>query len=406
MRSSAPKVLLIAPQPFYLDRGTPMNVKLLAQVLGDAGYRIDLLVFPGGSDVSLPNVHVIRLPNIFRIRTIPAGPSRSKLAFDFLMCFFAFPLCLCRRYDVIHGVEEGGLLAVVLGRLFQRARVFDMDSSMSEHLKYSGFVRSRRLLLLARRIEAWAIAHSTMVLTMCSALTETATRLAPKAHIVQIEDIPPPDTAVPDPEMTGELQNEFQLRDVQVVLYTGNLEAYQGIDLLLQAWTLVLQKRKGSNPPVLILLGGPEEKVEYYRKKAAEFGLDSSVELIGPRPLYEMSSWMKLSHVLVSPRIKGENTPLKIYSYMASGRPVVATRCKTHTQVLSDQTAFLSDPDPLHFGQTILEALNNTRQAEERAARARILVEQKYNYDVFKSKLLVAYSQLLDDISVTGVQRL
>ena len=48
--------------------------------------------------------------------------------------------------------------------------------------------------------------------------------------------------------------------------------------------------------------------------------------------------------VLVSPRLKGLNTPMKIYSYLDSGTAVLATRLRTHTQVLDDRTAYLVDP--------------------------------------------------------------
>jgi hypothetical protein len=73
------KILMLAPQPFYSDRGTPMNIRLLVQVLGEAGYHVDLLVFPTGRDVELRNVKIIRLPNILRVHQIPAGPSLTKL---------------------------------------------------------------------------------------------------------------------------------------------------------------------------------------------------------------------------------------------------------------------------------------------------------------------------------------
>jgi glycosyltransferase involved in cell wall biosynthesis len=387
-------VLVIAPQPFYLDRGTPINVKLFTHVLGEAGYEVDLLVFPCGQDVHIPNVHVIRLPNIFRVSSIPAGPSKAKLAFDLLLCLSAAALCIRNRYDVIHGVEEGGFLAVSLGTILRRASVFDMDSCMSKQLEYSGFIRSRRLLHLASRMEAWALGRSSIVLTMCSALSASAAHLAPHAKIFQVEDIPPPAGSGPDLVLIDHLRDTFRLWDLPVVLYTGNLESYQGIDLLLQAWSFVLRRLRGSQRPVLVLVGGPMERVEYYRQMAADGEMGDWVRLVGPRPLNEMSTWMEISDVLVSPRAEGDNTPLKIYSYMASGRPVVATRRATHTQVLSEETAFLADPEPIDLGQALVEAISNKDLAGKRAAQARELVERKYTFDVFKSKILEAYSWL------------
>ena len=79
-----------------------MNVRLICQVLGEAGHGVDLLVFPTGQDVKLKNVNIIRVPNLFRVRHIPAGPSVKKLAFDFIITLFACCLLVTRKYDVIN----------------------------------------------------------------------------------------------------------------------------------------------------------------------------------------------------------------------------------------------------------------------------------------------------------------
>ena len=55
------KILLLAPQPFYTQRGTPIAIRNLASVLGDAGHQIDMLTYPGGIDVALPNTQITRL---------------------------------------------------------------------------------------------------------------------------------------------------------------------------------------------------------------------------------------------------------------------------------------------------------------------------------------------------------
>jgi glycosyltransferase involved in cell wall biosynthesis len=73
--------------------------------------------------------------------------------------------------------------------------------------------------------------------------------------------------------------------------------------------------------------------------------------------------------VLVSPRCRGENTPFKIYTYLASGRPLVATRIPTHTQLLDDTLAWLVEPTPEGLAFGIREALARKEEARERAGR-------------------------------------
>ena len=391
------KILMIAPQPFYVDRGTPMNVRLLCKVLGEAGHSVDLLVFPTGIDVVLENVNIIRLPNVFRVHSIPAGPSLIKLAFDVLLTVKVFCLCLKKKYDVIHGIEEGGFLAVIMGKLFRKFSVFDMDSCISDQLQYSGFIKNVMLLKFVAWLESLALSNSSLIITVCRALTDKARSLAPEAQIFQIEDIPLLDVGKCEcGSCNGKnlLDKYGLLPDSYKVVYTGNLEKYQGIDLLLSSWKKLGALNKEKQPVELILVGGPDKKVVYYKEMSEKLGL-KNICWAGHRPVEEMGEWMELAHILVSPRSQGENTPLKIYSYMNSGRPVVATKKKTHTQVLDDSLAFLVEPDSEKFAEAMYEALFDPCLSKQKAAAAQRAVEEFYSYPVFQKKLLDAYSALV-----------
>jgi hypothetical protein len=71
-------------------------------------------------------------------------------------------------------------------------------------------------------------------------------------------------------------------------------------------------------------------------------GIEAVTVFAGERPAAEIPSYLLAADLLVSPRSRGTNTPLKIYQYLRSGKAIVATRLLTHTQVLSDQTAILT----------------------------------------------------------------
>ncbi len=388
-------ILMIAPQPFYTERGTPMNVRLLCQVLGNAGHSIDLLVFPTGQDLKIKNVRIIRIPNLFKAKSIPIGPSLIKMAFDILLTTFSMILCLIKRYEVIHGIEEGGFLAVALGKCLGKQSIFDMDSSISEQLRYSKFIKQPFFIKPVILLEKLALGHSSMILTVCSALTEKARMFSPKGNIVQIEDIPLLDISENSTDrLTEKMIYDYGLGDSKRVVYTGNLEAYQGIDLLLDAWEKFLSLEGNIIKSVLVIVGGPEDRVSHYKRMTEIRGLTNSVCWIGPRPSNEMGAWMEMSHVLVSPRSEGDNTPLKVYSYMNSGRPIVATRRRTHTQVLDDTTAFLTEPEHTQFAEAIFTVLKNPGLAREKSEKARQTVEDKYSYGVFRKKLIKAYDVL------------
>jgi len=398
------KVLLIAPQPFYEVRGTPMNVRLMCTILGQAGYLVDLLVLPTGKDVDIPGVRIIRLPNILGVQHIPIGVSWKKMFFDALLPLWCMGLCLKNKYKVIHGIEEGGILAVALGCLGKKsASIFDMDSLMSEQFPPRGVLSSVRIIM--RSLERWSMRNAAVVLTVCEALSKKARAVAPDTPLAQIEDIPlefafPVEKGIKKQSIQNvALQIEqFGLQDKRLLLYTGNLQGYQGIDLLLESWKLFCTKCNRDDQYRLVVVGGPQQKADNYITELEKSTLQNSVVFVGPRPLEEMEPWMDAAHALVSPRSDGENTPLKVYTYMASGKPIVATRMLTHTQVLSDDIAFLAAPNAVDMAEALYQALVDTEQGRKKGKAARLVVEEQFSFDAFAQKLLHTYGVALRTI--------
>src|SRR5207247_2463913 len=106
-------------------------------------------------------------------------------------------------------------------------------------------------------------------------------------------------------------------------------------------------------------------------------------------------AYLLAADVLVSPRSRGTHTPLKIYQYMRSGKPIVATRLLTHTQVLSDQTAILTGVAPREFADGILAGLNDRARAAAVGLAACELAETKYSYEAYLERTRQASAGLM-----------
>ncbi len=167
------------------------------------------------------------------------------------------------------------------------------------------------------------------------------------------------------------------------MLYTGTFEAYQGLDLLFAAMAIV---QRGRSDARLLLAGGKPAQVQAAMGRARAAGIDDVTIFAGERPAEEIPAYLRAAHALVSPRSRGTNTPLKIYQYLRAGRPTVATRLLTHTQVLSDETAILTEATAEGFAHGILLALSDVAHAEAVGRRARELAETKYSYDAYLDK--------------------
>jgi len=391
------RILLLSPQPFFLSRGTPINVKAMVETLGGEGYAVDLLSFPFGKELDLENVNLLRSPGIPGIHSVPIGPSWRKIVLDIPFTLHALYLVCTKKYDVIHGIEEAGCVAGILGLITGKPFVYDMDSCMTTQLRDSGFLNIPFLLKIVDRIESFFIRKSAAVLTVCSALSEKAKNKAlESSKVFQIEDFPYEPATKFDVKTVERIKKEFSLNKKSVALYTGNLEKYQGIDFLLESFA----KFPESLEALLVIVGGDVESVENLQNKADALGIKERVVFCGQRPPEEMGAFMQAAEVLVSPRTKGENTPLKIYSYMAAGKVIVATDIHSHTQVLSEEIAFLAKPNAESFSIALREALEDKVEASSRASKAKKLVDTRYSFKEFKRRLLEMYAEILGEAKV------
>jgi glycosyltransferase involved in cell wall biosynthesis len=144
----------------------------------------------------------------------------------------------------------------------------------------------------------------------------------------------------------------------------------------------------------LVMAGGKPAQIARAREQAAAAGIDEVVRFVGERPAAEIPAFLLAADVLVSPRSRGTNTPLKIYQYLRAGKPIVATRLLTHTQVLSDETAILTGASRREFADGILRALTDTELAAAVGARARQLAETKYSYEAYLERTRQACAAL------------
>jgi EAL domain-containing protein (putative c-di-GMP-specific phosphodiesterase class I) len=88
---------------------------------------------------------------------------------------------------------------------------------------------------------------------------------------------------------------------------------------------------------------------------------------------------------------------MKIYSYLGSGKPVVATRLPTHTQVLDDQTACLTEATPEAFASGMLRLMDDEILRNKYGAAGKRLVEERHSFRVFRQKVNSLYEWLETD---------
>ena len=390
---STVRILMLAPEPFFEPRGTPFSEFHRIRALTALGHEVDLVTYPFGQTVEMPGLRVFRSLRPPFVRHVKIGPSLAKIPLDVLLSLTAIRRAFSGRYDVIHSHEEAGFIGAMLAMVLRLPHLYDMHSSLPQQLGNFAFSRSRLIRWIFLGIERFMIRRSRVVIVICPALEETVRGIDPQARTFLIENAPGSAEDEATPAQAAAVRGALGLAELTpIVLYTGTFEAYQGLDLLFDAMAIVHRTRPDAR---LVLAGGRKDQVERARGQARSAGVEAATVFAGERPASEIPSYLLASTVLVSPRSRGTNTPLKIYQYLRSGRPTVATRLLTHTQVLSDDTAILTGATPAEFADGILAGLNDPELAERVGRQALALAQTKYSYEAYLERTRLACAALL-----------
>jgi glycosyltransferase involved in cell wall biosynthesis len=375
---------VVAPQPFYQDRGTPIALRQVLQALSELGRSVDLVTYPVGHDVPIPGLRVFRSANPLRYTSVPIGFSVRKLVLDVPLIRSLQARLAAERYACVHAVEEAAFPAVLLAGRHGVPCLYDMQSSMAEQLGRLAPLRSgpgRRLLDSAER---WLLRRASMVVTSAG-LAGRVLDMVPGAPVREWHF---PSTAPQaDGAEVAELRTRLGLTGPgPVVLYSGTFETYQGLAELVDAIPLVLARE----PSTRFVFVGAQTADDLPGRAAGPIAA-GALRVISRQPRDEMAAFLAMADVLVSPRAYGGNLPLKIFDYLAAGRPIVATDIPTHRSVLDDDRAVLVAPAAADLAGGILRLLADPAQARRLAAAGRSYARTHLGWDGFVRSVATLY---------------
>lgn len=334
---------MIAPEPFFEPRGTPISIRQRLQGLADLGHSVDLVTYPIGQPITIPGVRIIRAPAVPLIKRVAIGPSWAKLVLDVGLVAAAAWQLLRQRYDVIHSHEEGAFVALLLAPLFGTPHLYDMHSSLPRQLASSRFGGYWLIIRLFEWLEGQVLRTARVVLTVGRDLEDYVLARRPALNHLRLENVAPLPAHPRDAQAVAALRERLGLGQRLAVVYTGNLERHQGMDVLLEG---VRQATSRHPKLVVVIVGGEPAQVAAERELVERLRLGAHVVFAGQVAPEVVPDYLALADLLVSPRRAGLSVPLKLYAYLQSGKPILATRIEAHTQLLTDDRALLVDPTP------------------------------------------------------------
>jgi glycosyltransferase involved in cell wall biosynthesis len=393
---------MVAACPFPWPRGTPIRIQRLAEALSRQGHKVDVVTYHLGQSSDRLPFQVHRIAKVSYYRRVSAGPSLTKLfVLDPMLLQLLLKVAKNADYDIIHAHHIEGVMTALAARAFglKMPIVFDAHTlAGSELIDYGPKVGAglKRLVgnFLDHRLARRADSVIAVTDSIKNAFVANRTRSAERVYVISngIED----DFIHRADQARSELAESIRMEgpeqkntDAPLFLFAGNTAAYQGIDLMLNAFFLV-QKRLPSARLRIIT----NESFAEYQPLLDALGITNNVS-ISSVDLNDLPAMLVQADVLLNPRSRCAGIPQKLLNYMAAGRPIVSFAGSS--KIITDRVEGLvvENNNVQAFAGAMLELLDNRELARSLSDAALKLLKAQHRWHSVATQTERVYRQTL-----------
>lgn len=314
MKNRRERVLAVITTPFYREKGSSMRVHSILSLLGEE-YEVDAVTYPHGRDVEINEVTIHRTVRWFAPTVGIGKASVRRILLDVLVLLQALKLALRKRYAIIH-CEDFEALAI--GRIVRLVRprtklVYDMHNPLPDNLNRTG--SSPLVVRLARILDWWALRGVDLVILNWG-IYQSVPRYPNRSNFVYYDRVT--------------LESTAWRRDIDTpfIVYAGNFEGYQGVEILLDAY------EKASPSIKLVVIGALPKRLEE-RINAGDFG--DGVIAMGSLDVPRTNDLIGRALAFAVPRIDDSRIPsMKLVHAVVNGTPVIASDRQCNHELLRD----------------------------------------------------------------------
>lgn len=249
---------------------------------------------------------------------------------------------LFKKADILY-TRNFSLLPLTL---FKKNLFFEAHTFPKNYFLYFPFLkRLRGIIVITKKLKAFFVEKG---------IPQNKILVAPDSVDLEKFDIP---------EIKEACRKKINLPlNKKIVLYTGHLYEWKGADILAKASQYLPEDVE------IYFVGGTEKDVEKFKVQSSNF----KVNIVDQRPHSEIPYWLKAADILVLPNTAKENiskywtSPIKMFEYMASKRPIVASDLPSIREILNENNSILVKPDlPEDLARGIKKILKDKNLAEK-----------------------------------------
>lgn len=389
-------IAMVAACPFPANHGSAASIREMSDTLSEMGHHVHIVTYPTGQEeIRVRHARVHRTAPFRPESNAKVGPSREKFLLDFKLLQLLCRVIRREHIDVIHAHNyEGALIGILAKWITRRPLLYNAVNLMSDELAGYRFIRPAWLAHALARALDWFTPIFPDHITAVSpelrdwfvehGVPERKVDMVPAGIEPELFDHPAPE----------KFRSQYPINDRPVVMYTGVLNAFQRIDYLLRAFTVVLQEQ----PDALLLVVSPlfsEALEKEHKQLAAELGITRSIIWIAPHSLEDLPSYLALANVTVVPRPDCPGHPVKLLNYMIAGKPIVCFAGAAKGVRHLHDAFIVTNHDYEALGRGIMTLLKDRALAAELGANARATVLANFDWRLICRKIERIYDNLL-----------
>jgi 1,2-diacylglycerol 3-alpha-glucosyltransferase len=378
------KILMVAASPFPYPQGSQVLTAQLAASLQRRGHRVRLMAYHCGLGQPPPGVEILRIPAVPGLGTAQAGPSWQKPLLDLLLARTLLQIVREWQPDVVHTHNFEGLLVALFARWLTGVPVlYHVHNAMG--LELHTYFRSRVGSWAGGVVGRWVDAKLARRADYCILLNDAAVDYFQQRGVNRFRVIPPGIEV--EPGEPGRARRS--LGEGPLVVYSGNLDRYQDLDVLLEAFRLVVKARPDARL-VFSTNAAPGE----CQMRAEDMGLGRQTVFLTPDDFGAVRDLLAAAEVAVCPRQTCLGFPIKLLNYMAAGKAIVASAGSACGLRHLENGWVVDNGDVAGMALAIVTLLEQPELARRLGENARSTARREYGWEGVVASIEEIYEQI------------
>jgi glycosyltransferase involved in cell wall biosynthesis len=368
----------------------------MAEAIVAEGHEVHVVTYHIGENIPVRGPKLHRIPRLTRESKVVVGPTARRPLYDAQMVFKTLQVVRRHQPDLLHAHGyEAALVAASCRLATGLPVVYSGHNTMGDELASYNFIRPRWVAAgLAKLLDAVVprlgdrcIPHSTNIRHFFQRLG-LGRRSEPIVNFgIDVDWVRHGDS-------TG-LRERYGLGTGPVILYTGVLDQFQRIDLLLEAFAQL--RVSETSAKLLIVSTIPHAgHAASIRGHAQKLGIAGSVVLTDPQPIEAVRDFLQVGDVAVVPRPGAPGFPIKLLNYMAAARPCVLFASSASKGLRHRENVYLASPDTsTGLCRGLAEVLHDEALRRRLAVNAYRFVRWNHSRQLMAQQVCASYFRTL-----------